>query len=91
MLKGELLDRLEIAAGQNLKEKEYWVTKLSGNPVKSIFPYDRKNKDKSKPNSDSVPFNITGDLFSKLVTLSNRSDPRLHMILAAGLTILLHK
>ena len=34
-------DKIAIAANQNVKEKEYWLKQLSGDLVKSCFPYDR--------------------------------------------------
>ncbi|MCP5101770.1 MAG: hypothetical protein GY950_00240 [bacterium] len=35
-------DKLALAAEENIKEREYWLNKLSGDPVKSSFPYDYK-------------------------------------------------
>ena len=36
--------KIAIASHQNIKEKEFWLNKLSGEPVKSCFPYDYKGK-----------------------------------------------
>ena len=34
--------RLIVAAGQKTKEREYWLKKLSGELITSVFPYDYK-------------------------------------------------
>jgi fengycin family lipopeptide synthetase D len=84
-------DQLAVAASQNIKEREYWLKKLSGDLVKSYFPYDHQKKVSNDSKKDAVTFRYTGELFSRLMALSNGSDPRLHMILAAGLVVVLHK
>ena len=33
-------EKFSIAASQNIKEKQYWLKQLAGNPEKSYFPYD---------------------------------------------------
>ena len=66
------LKKLEIAANQKIKERDYWLNKLSGERVKSIFPYDRaKTKTKNgKPPKPTIslavslhsrPFSINTD------------------------------
>jgi amino acid adenylation domain-containing protein len=79
------------AAGQFTRERDYWLNKLSGQLEKSYFPYDFKNFGQQEREIGSVRFNLTGELFSRLIKLSNNFDPRLHMILVAGMVILLHK
>ena len=89
--------RHEIAAGQNIKERDYWLEKLSGELVKTVFPYDR-----NKPGSDSgdsgtersmekIMFKIEGELYSSLDTLSNNSDVRLYISLVSALILLLDR
>jgi amino acid adenylation domain-containing protein len=82
---------IKIAASQNIKERDYWLNKLSGDLVKSFFPYDRKETAGNERRLDTLNFQLRGELFSNLMRLSNNSDNRLHMIFAAGLAILLHK
>ena len=84
-------DQLAVAASQNIKEREYWLKKLSGDLEKSYFPYDHQKKVLNDSKKDAVTFRYTGELFSKLMALGNGSDPRLHMILAAALVVVLHK
>jgi amino acid adenylation domain-containing protein/FkbM family methyltransferase len=81
------------AASQFTKEKEYWVKKLSGDPVKSTFPYDfaQSVKTSGRMEREAVKIRFPNELFSKLLWISNRSDTRLLMILAAGLVLLLNR
>jgi non-ribosomal peptide synthetase component F len=79
-----------LDAHQRIKEKKYWLEQLSGEVVKSFFPYDRKEPD-TKPSYRSTTFEFSGDTFEKLMQLSNNSDIRLHIILLAVLTGLLYK
>ncbi|MCP4216025.1 MAG: AMP-binding protein, partial [bacterium] len=88
-----------ITVSQSVKEREYWKTKLSGDLQKSIFYYDYEGKNikiqkgetyEIKKEYDCVEFNLSGDVYSRLMWISNQSDERLHMILVAGVTLLLH-
>ena len=38
-------DRLALAAAQNIKERTYWLSRLSGDLVKAAFPYDYKKEE----------------------------------------------
>jgi len=79
--------------GRFTREKDYWLSQLSGELVKTHFPYDFKPKDTAASGESPgiVKFDLNGDLFAKLMKLSNGSDPRLHMVLTAGLLALLNK
>jgi tyrocidine synthetase-3 len=86
-------DRLEIAAAKKIKERDFWLNQLKGNPVKTRFPFDY---DKRKPgegcgNELVYRFRFPGEIFSKLTKLSRGSDYTLNAILAAGLAALLNK
>ena len=80
-----------IAASQSVKERVYWMGKLSGEPVKSSFPYDNKESVYKARNMDRVDVRFSDELFSRLAWISNRSDIRLLTVLAAGLILLLNK
>jgi amino acid adenylation domain-containing protein len=88
-----ILDQLAIAAGQNTKQRDYWLKQLSGDLEKSSFPYDFKESapGELRDGNHTLNFTITGDLFLKLIKLSSASDHMLHMILAAGWVVLLDK
>ena len=91
--------KAEIAANQHVKEKSYWLNQLSGISGKSYFTYDYNYNRQSKemetepgpPPFDSVEFRFSPELFAGIMKLSSGSDPRLHMILLAGLVILLNR
>ncbi|UCH93630.1 MAG: amino acid adenylation domain-containing protein, partial [Candidatus Aminicenantes bacterium] len=86
-------DKIALAANQNIKERDYWLNRLSGDFVKSNFPYDFKVNDDNKTNQGmgEVRLECPGDLFEKLMKLSRGIDIKLHMILVAGLAVLLYK
>lgn len=89
---------ISIAASQSLKEKEYWLENLSGEIEKVNFPPDFHHihvqptqPSAGEKNIEAAEFKFTGELYERLMTLSNGSDSRLHMILVAALTVLLYR
>jgi amino acid adenylation domain-containing protein len=83
--------KMKIAASHNIKERDYWLNKLSGELIKSFFPYDRQGTSVDNHHLDTVNFQFRGELFTNLIRSGNKSDNRLHMILAAGLVALIYK
>ncbi|MCP5105213.1 MAG: amino acid adenylation domain-containing protein [bacterium] len=94
-MKKERTDDIHIAAGQFTREGDYWLNKLSGDLVKSNFPYDAAPTDASSISAQAgtaaVATRFPDELFRRLMQLRNEADPRLFMVLAAGVTILLRK
>jgi tyrocidine synthetase-3 len=86
----QISEAFALAAGESLQDQQYWTAKLSGELTKSVFSYDYIIK-KEPPEFSSVPFTFPGELFSRLMKLSNESDYVLHMILVTGIVVLLHK
>lgn len=80
-----------VAASRYTIERDYWLDKLSGEIVKSTFPYDHPKKNTHRGKSATLEFKITGRLFSTLIKVSNKVDYTLHMILVAGLVAVLGK
>ncbi|MCP5046552.1 MAG: non-ribosomal peptide synthetase, partial [bacterium] len=80
-----------LAAGQNKKERNYWLEKLSGETVKSVFPYDKEKNGNPPVDMDTLKFKLSGKPFVRVMALSNKSDFRLHVILVAGLMLLIDK
>ncbi len=78
-----------LAAGQNIKERDYWLEKLSGQLVKTTFPYDSRKA--GEKDMVSLTFKFIDPVYSNLLRISNKSDVRLHIILAAGWLMLLHR
>jgi amino acid adenylation domain-containing protein len=85
--------KLAVAADQNIKEREYWLNKLSGDLKKSTFPYDFKPGSKSQApmNRQTEKSGFPPELISKLMKLSKGDDVKLHIILVTGLFILVNK
>jgi amino acid adenylation domain-containing protein len=84
-------DEAYIAANQNIKERDYWLNQLSGDFVKSNFPFDFRRDTRDKPEIETVKFEWSGELFEGLMKLSSGIDIKLHIILVAGLKALLYK
>lgn len=80
-----------VAASQNLKERDYWLNKLSGNLVKSYFPYDFRVTRSKEILRKEVDFRFSKELSINLEKLSNRSEHALHVILLTGIVALLGK
>ncbi|MGD2085228.1 MAG: amino acid adenylation domain-containing protein [Candidatus Aminicenantes bacterium] len=80
-----------VAAGQKSKEENYWLTRFSGELIKSTFPYDFNQTDGPTPPVGCHPFQLTGNVFSRLMKLINNADVRLYITLAAGWLVLLNK
>ncbi|MCP4213912.1 MAG: amino acid adenylation domain-containing protein [bacterium] len=82
------------AAGEYLKENVYWMEKLSGEIEKATFPYDREKSGSdtgSQREMFTTEFRFPVDLYNKLTKLCKGADSKLHMVLSAGLTLLLSK
>ena len=92
-----------VASSHYTRERDYWAGKLSGDLVKSSFPYDHDNHDKNDTHDkqdqrqsdktvvNSSVFDFSTASVSRLLHISNHSNPRLHMILTAALAILLER
>jgi amino acid adenylation domain-containing protein len=84
-------DKQIVIAEQNIKEKNFWINQLSGELVKSSFPYDN-NPVAGQQNSAAVlRFDLTDQLYAKLMESSGQSPYKLHVILTAGIILLLSK
>jgi amino acid adenylation domain-containing protein len=89
-----LSDKEAIAASQNIKERDYWLAKLSGEWEKSRFLYDYDPDSSEQPVErppGHVKFKFSADISAQLIKLSNKSDHRLYMILVTAVKVLLYK
>ncbi|NIM11557.1 MAG: AMP-binding protein, partial [Candidatus Aminicenantes bacterium] len=84
-----------VAGVRKNKERDYWISKLSGDLVKNHFPYDNKKKVQAgtgaRTGKRELLFRFSGELFQALMKLSRENDYMLHMVLAAGLIVLLDR
>ncbi|MCP5103044.1 MAG: amino acid adenylation domain-containing protein [bacterium] len=87
----QLSEKVKIAAAQFIEEREYWTAKLSGEPETGYFHYDFQIEESGSRESGELSFNCGSQLSALLSGLSKGSDPKLHMILTAGLAALLSR
>ena len=90
MMNGISKHRLAVAASQNLTEKQYWLDRLSGDLVKSMFPFDF-NRTGTAGHIEMERFTFKEDIFSKLMRICRGIDLSLHIVLTAGIIVLLHR
>ncbi|MGD2089379.1 MAG: amino acid adenylation domain-containing protein [Candidatus Aminicenantes bacterium] len=88
MRNSDYSSKLTIAAGQYVKERDYWLNQLSDFTGKSMFPYDNSVPGRE---IETLKFKLSPGLFSRTVSLSKGSDYRIHMIMVTGIVVLLHK
>ncbi|HLP44672.1 MAG TPA: condensation domain-containing protein, partial [Candidatus Kapabacteria bacterium] len=82
--------KMEVAANKNVKERDYWLSQLSGELATSHIYYDYRKSAGENP-MNKLPIEIPADLSGNLKKLSGGSHHKLHMILTAGLVLFLHK
>jgi len=85
----------DVTPGSNREtlDRDYWLEKLSGQLVKSFFPYDgdpdsRKSLSRTMK---TIGFQLDENLYALLLKISNKSNVRLHILLTAAWMILLHR
>lgn len=84
-------DNIQAGAGQLAQEGEYWMERFAEVPEKAFFPYDKKAVSGVSANVETMEFQFSPDLCARVMKLRNNSDPRLFMILAAGVVTVLNK
>lgn len=89
-IKRRLTGKLRAAASRNSKEKNYWLNRFAGEPVKCSFPYDHKTGRHGRK-ADTIGFELSPGYVSHLLKQIKCSDQVLHIYLAAGLFLLLEK
>ncbi|MCP4214673.1 MAG: amino acid adenylation domain-containing protein, partial [bacterium] len=78
-----------IAAGQHNKEKEYWLKQMSGEPAKCGFPYSFRESTQTR--TEQLTFRLPDSLFSQIMKVGKGLDHTIHIILTAGVVLLLNK
>lgn len=90
-------DKLLIAAGQKIREKEYWLKKLSATHGDGEFSsgFPASPEIPAPGNAEPVMEQVTGqlpdELTQRMMSMSGGSDVRLHLILTACVSALLAK
>ncbi|MCP4148344.1 MAG: AMP-binding protein, partial [bacterium] len=79
-------------ANQKIKERDYWLEKLSGEIEKSYFPPDyQESRQNEERKTGQYNYRFPGECFSKLIKVIGKSELKMHVVLAAGLAFLLQK
>jgi hypothetical protein len=75
------------------KEREYWLERLSGELVKTSFPYDYRYRGgiEDRSQRELYPFRLPAALSAQLNRLANHSPYNLFMVLLAAVVGLLHR
>lgn len=86
---------IAAAASQNIKEKDYWLQKLFDPPAPTGFPYIGPTGPTGAPGAagelKTAALIFPDKLSAALIKISGNSEARLFIILAAGVTALIHK
>lgn len=73
------------------KEEVYWLSTLSGELKRSVFPYDNPGAVHEKPRMEEITFSLPPEICSPLLAISGGSDYKIHMIYLAAVSVLLSK
>jgi amino acid adenylation domain-containing protein len=80
-----------IVAQHNKKEKDYWLDQLSGEIVKSRFPYDHEKGFVSESRQEAFQFSFSEEVSAGLLKISRDFLPNLYAIFTAAVVLLLNK
>jgi amino acid adenylation domain-containing protein len=84
-----------VAANQNIKEREYWLNQLSGEWEKSVFLYDNPTAEPgtvgNKWRLEEMDFKLSAPLCERLLHMANGSDTRLYCLILTAVTVLIDK
>lgn len=87
-----VVNRKTAAAGsQHKKERDYWLSKLSGELVKSNFEVQNDLENPKERELEEIKFQLSNEIYERIMKISNNSDVRLLMILVTGLYMLIEK
>jgi amino acid adenylation domain-containing protein len=88
----DTIEKIDVDAAYK-KERNYWLKKLSGDLEFTHLPYDFKRIPGKEKESriETVDFEFSAELFTVLMQVSTGVDPRLFMVLTAGMVLLVHK
>ena len=90
MTRIEDLKKIEIAAGRKIKERNFWLDKLSGELERPSFPSDFI-ENKTDRRLETLETRFDEELFTQLSGIAGDSDSKLYLVLAAGVILLLHR
>jgi tyrocidine synthetase-3 len=84
-------EKQAVAAAQQIKERGFWLEAMAGDLQKQGIPYDFPVQDHRLTASKRLGFHLNETVSGRLLHMSGPSDEALHMIVTAGLLLLLHR
>jgi hypothetical protein len=72
MIARNLSAKVKVAANQNIKDRDYWLNRLSGEIEKSYFPYDKEPTGKTALSFAVVSFDIPAETGARLLSMKKR-------------------
>jgi amino acid adenylation domain-containing protein len=86
-------DKLIAAAQRKSSEEHFWLDRLAGDLNKAVFPYDFQEPSSAAPDRtlQGYEFNMDGEVYTRMMEVSNCSDVRIYIILLSVLAVLLNK
>ncbi len=91
MMDEQRLQKLAFAASTSIKEKRYWLNKMSGDIEKIHIPYDLKGAAEMERRLETLEFVIPPGWGARIDELANGSDPAAFVLLVSLVILLLEK
>ncbi len=73
------------------EEKKFWLNKLSGTLTRASLPFENSRRDNTLYRQGKYSVKLPDKLTEKLLSISNGSDKRLHMIFISSVTALIYR
>jgi amino acid adenylation domain-containing protein len=83
-------ENILLLSSKFLRQKEYWLTKLSGDIVETKFLSDGNRTHGSQRNPKEIEINFTGQLYGEILKLCKESDHSIYMVLLTALKSLIY-
>ena len=84
-------EKQAVAAAQLAKEKAFWLENMAGDLEKRGIPTDYPVQEHRLAARQHLDFQLNDTVSDRLLHMSGPSDEALHMIVTAGLLLLLHR
>lgn len=89
-MRNKYSQNIAIASGKYNRERDYWLSKLSGDLNITGFPLDGP-RTKTDTRIGTIAFQFAEDVAQKIIKMSKASEYAVYMFLLAGVKYLLHK
>jgi len=90
-MRKEVDENILLLSSRFLKQKQYWLDKLSGNIERTELVFPGKKSPPSLEAHERIKILLPVHLSQQLIKLSKQSDLSLYIILLAGIKLLIHR